>query len=1018
MKIKLLRCFVLLICFQGLMAQTKIIGRVTDKNGETIPGVGVLEKGTNNEVATDLEGSYAISVKEGAVLEFYMIGFETQDISTDEKKTINVVLQEYIETIEKVVVIGYGSQKKSDVTGSVASIDAEQIQQLPSISLEQAIAGKVAGVNVYTNSGRPGGNTNIRIRGNNSINSTNRPLYVVDGVIGAGTINYLTPNDIETMEVLKDASATAIYGARGANGVIIVTTKRGSKKGGQLSYDNFVSFSKLTRKLNVLNAQEFLQIEMNSYNNAQKYDPQGWANSKYQNPMTYRNNRKLFDVNGHPLYDTDWQKEATRTAFSQNHNLSFTGGNKKQSYGLFLNYTSSEGIVLESFLDRYSGRFVMDGQVKDWLKVGGGITFNHVKENRIDGGVGGLRPLRMMVEALPIIPVKYKDDTYGSNADYPNMEGGENPVNLLRNIEDVIETQSVLGNVYADITLANGLNLRSTLGTNIENKISNFYSGRTLAAISADFQGEASSTNDRDNYWQFENYLTYKKSFNKNNLLEALAGLGWQEHNWFNAYAGTKGFSDDFYKYYSLQAGANPNTPTSETYKWTMNSYFGRVNYQLYKKYLFTVTGRLDGSSRFGSNNKRAFFPSAAFAWRVSKENFLKGSKTISNLKLRTSYGETGNSEIGQYKSLSTLKSGTAILDGKRAPSVGIDRLANPNLKWERVNQFDAGLNIGLFNNRIKAEADWYYKKTKDMLLNTPVPTSSGYFRVYKNIGSVQNTGFEFTLNTVNITTKDFEWTTDFNLSFNKNKILELGDANDDIFPGPWFLSQTNVLRVGEAVGSFYGLVREGTYQSNEEELAAKYGYKPGDIKHADLNNDGEINDSDRKIIGNAYPDFFGALFNTFRYKSFDLTLDLQYSFGNDVLNLSRHSAEDRTGQANSYATVLDGWTPDHQDTMIVQNRPSRAGYTTTIDTRMVEDGSFIRGRNLILGYNFPKEFLKSQGINRLRIYASLQNFFLITHYTGYDPEVSTYEDAFAQGITFFEYPKPITFTLGININF
>lgn len=842
---------------------------------------------------------------------------------------------------------------------------------------------------------------------------------MVDGVIGAGPINYLNPNDIETMEVLKDASATAIYGARGANGVIMVTTKRGSKKGGQLSYDNSVSFSRLTRKLDVLNAQEFLQVEMNAYNNAEKYDPQGWASGKYENPMNYRNNRKLFDANGNPLYDTDWQKEATRTAVSQNHNLSFTGGNKKQSYGLFLNYTNSEGIVLESFLDRYSGRFVMDGQVKDWLKVGGGITFNHVKENRIDGGVGGLRPLRMMVETLPIIPVKYEDGTYGTNADYPNMDGGENPVNLLRNIEYIIEKQSVLGNVYADINLANGLNLRSTLGTNIENTIDNSYSGRTLRQISADFQGEASSANGRDNYWQFENYLTYKKSFNKNNLLEALAGLGWQEHNWFGSYAGTKGFSDDFYKYYNLSAGANPNTPSSGTYKWTMNSYFGRVNYKLYKKYLFTVTGRLDGSSRFGSNNKRAFFPSVAFAWRVSKENFLKGNKTISNLKLRTSYGETGNSEIDQYKSLSTLSTGTAILDGKRAPSVGISRLANPNLKWERVRQFDLGLELGLFKNRIKAEADWYYKKTTNMLLNTPVPTSSGYSSVYKNIGSVQNTGFEFTLNTINITTKDFEWTTDFNLSFNRNKILELGEANDDIFPGPWFLSQTNVLRVGEAVGSFYGLVREGTWQSNEEKLAATYGDKPGDIKHADLNKDGKINDSDRKIIGNAYPDFFGALFNTFRYKNFDLTLDLQYSFGNDVLNLSRHSAEDRTGQANSYATVLDGWTPDHQeDTMIAQNRPSRAGYTTTVDTRMVEDGSFVRGRNLILGYNFPKEFLKSQGISRLRIYASLQNFFLITDYTGYDPEVSTYGDAFAQGITFFEYPKPITFTLGININF
>lgn len=820
------------------------------------------------------------------------------------------------------------------------------------------------------------------------------------------------------MEVLKDASATAIYGARGANGVIIVTTKRGSKTGGQVSFDSFISIGEMVRKLDVLNSEEFLQVEMNSYNNAQKYDPVGWANGKYENPMNYRDDSNLFDANGNPLYDTDWQEEATRTAITQNHNLSFTGGNEKTSYGLYLNHSDQEGVLLESYLKRYSGRLVLDGQVKDWLKVGGSFTFNHIEENRVDGGVGGLTALRMMVETLPIVPVKYPNGDYGTNADYPNMEGGENPVNILLNRTNILKTQSFLGDVYANIDITKNLQLRSSIGANINNIQDDFYSGRELNNLSANFQGEATIRNTRTNYWQFENYLTYDYEFNENHRINALAGLSWQQYDYFYSYAGSRGFTDDFYQFNNLEVGANPLTPDSDTYQWTLNSFFGRINYSLMNKYLFTVTGRLDGSSKFGEENKRAFFPSAAFAWKVSEEDFLKDSETISNLKFRTSYGETGNSEIGVYQSLASLGSNTAILGGERYPGVGIGTLANPNLKWEKTAQFDAGVELGMFNNRIELEADVYYKKTTDMLLNAPVPTSSGYSNIYSNIGSMQNKGLELTLNTVNISSEDFSWTTTFNISFNKNEILALGEEDDDIFPGPGFLSDTNILRVGESVGSFYGLVREGTWGSDEADEAAIYGLLPGDIKHADLNEDGQINAADRKIIGSGYPKGFGALFNTFRYKNLDLTLDLQFSYGNDVLNLSRHSGEDRTGQANSYATVLDGWTPDNQNTMIAQNRPSSAYYRSTIDSRMVEDASFIRGRNLILGYNFSQDILDKFKLKRLRLYASVQNFFLATDYTGYDPEVSTYGDAFAQGITFFDYPKPRTFTLGLNLTF
>ncbi|MCH7410430.1 TonB-dependent receptor [Belliella sp. DSM 111904] len=1000
-------------------ASTAITGKVTDDLGDGIPGVTIVEKGTDNGTVTDIDGNYEINVRNNSsVLVFSFMGMRQIERRVGEQSTINVEMQGDEQSLEEVVVIGYGSQKKSDLTGAVSSVSSTSLQERPVTNVEQALAGRAPGVNVSTNSGRPGGNTNIRIRGNNSVNASNSPLYVVDGVIGAGPINYLNPNDIASMEVLKDASATAIYGARGANGVIIVTTKRGSKDGGQVNYSSFYSMGEIANKIDVLNSEQFLQVEQNAYNNSQKFDPDGWAAGRYEDPMNYRDNLDLFDANGNPLYNTDWQDEATRRAFSQNHSLSFTGGDEDTSYGLFMNYADEQGIVLESYLKRYSGRFVMDGKVKDWLDVGGSLTFNHIEENRVDGSVGGLSPLRMMIETLPIIPVQYADGTYGSNIDYPNMEGGENPVNLLRNRQNIHNTQTVLGDVHSAIKFNDNLQLRSNIGININNFKESWYSGKDLRQLSADYNGEAWVRDTRTNYWQFENYLNYEKELNENHAISGLLGISWQQFDYFTSRAGTRGFTDDFYLYNNLGLGSDPLTPESDRYKWAMNSYFGRFNYNLMSKYLFTFTGRVDGSSKFGSGNKYAFFPSAAFAWRVADEGFMQDVTAISDLKLRSSYGVTGNSEIGVYQSLASMGNSTAIIGGQRAPGVGLGTLPNPNLRWEKTAQFDIGLEFGMFNNRVMLEADYYYKKTSDMLLSAPVPTSSGFASIYTNIGSIENQGIELSINTVNIETRDFTWTTTFNISTNRNRVLALGAANDDIFPGPFFLSNTNILRVGEPVGSFYGLVREGTWGSDQADEAAVYGMLPGDVKYRDVNGDGQINNSDREILGNGIPKGFGALFNTFQYKNFDLTIDIQYSYGNEILNLAKHAAEDRTGQANSFATVLEGWTPENQETMVAQNRPSRSYFQSNIDSRMVEDGSFIRGRNLLLGYNFSQDKLERLHIRNLRVYASVQNFFLLTEYTGFDPEVSTYGDAFAQGITFYDYPKPITYTLGINVSF
>lgn len=1008
-----------LFVFKG-NAQEKLSGRVLDRNSNPIEGVTITVKGTKSIFKTDEKGYFTlIDVPNDSELIFSSVGYISQTIIISSEKNIEVFLEEDSSEIDEIVVVGYGTQKKSDLTGAVASVKSDILQQRPAINAEQQLAGKIAGVNVSTNSGRPGGQTKINIRGFNSINASNDPLYVIDGVIGAGPIGNINANDIESMEVLKDASSTAIYGARGANGVIIVTTKKGSKNKGQVNYDSFYSLGKIAKKLEVLNSQEFLEVELNAYKNVQKYDPVGFASGKYTDPLTKRKNSLLFDSNGNPLYDTDWQDEVTRNAISNNHNLSFYGGENNTTYGISLNYANENGILLESYLKKYSGRIVLENQIKPWLKVGGTLNVNNIKENRVDGAVGALNVTRMMVESIPMAPVKHLDGTYGGNIDYPGLENGENPVNILKNRSDVFSISKTIGNIYSDLSIAKNLILRSTLGVNINNTRENFYSGRNLRLLSADQSGVAQVFNSNQNYWQFENYINYSKKINDSNSFDAMAGLGWQEFRNFNSFSGTEGFLDDFYQSNNLGVGSRPSNPGSGTYKWNMNSYFGRVNYQLLNKYLFTVTGRLDGSSKFGNKNKYAFFPSAAAAWKISDETFMQSVQPyISNLKIRTSYGSTGNSEIGVFQSLASMSSSTAIFNNERAPGIGIGTLANPDLQWERTDQFDVGLELGLFKNRLNIETDIYYKNTSNMLLNAPVPTTSGFTNIYKNIGSMVNKGVEVSLNSRNIEKENFNWITNFNISFNKNKVTALGEANDDILANPYFLSNTNIIRVGEPVGSFFGYIREGIWGTQEEAEAAKYNLLPGDVKLKDTNKDGQINAEDRLIIGKGIPDFFGTLSNTIYYKNFDFTVELQFSKGNDILNMSKSTGEDRISQVNSYATVLDAWTPENQGTAVAEHRPASSYYTMNVDTRWVEDGSFIRGKNILLGYTFNDPFTSKLKLQKLKLYATIQNFFLATKYSGYDPEVTTYGDAFAQGIEFFGYPKPKTYMIGLNVSF
>lgn len=1023
-------------------SQTKTIsGKITGtQDNAGLPGVSVQVKGSSSGTTTDENGNFTITVPQGATLIFSSTGFESRQVRVGNETQLNISLPTSNQSLGEVVVIGYGTVKKSDLTGSVGNVKAAQLQERPAASVNEALSGRIAGVQVNTNSGRPGGQTKIRIRGFSSINSSNNPLYVVDGVylpIGNQTqnsnaIDYINPNDIASVEVLKDASATAIYGARGANGVVLITTKRGTSGAARITYDGDFSVPTIgPHRVEMLNAQEYLQVENLAYDNIKVYDPAGWAAGSYATVVDPRVKRKglplLFDANGNPLYNTDWLKESTQNKLTQNHQLGVTGGTADNSYGLFVGYRDENGLLLNSYLKRYSGRFTMDSKVKDWLKIGGSLSYNSQEENIVDQGTGGLNSVRMITEAFPFLPVKYPDGTWAENYQYPGAEGGSNPVHIMTDRKYIVNTQSTLGNIYVNLTLTKDLVFRSQFGTSIITRGANQYSGRTLDQISRDQGGIAIVDNSRETYWASESYFTYNKKVGDMHAFTGLLGLSWQGTNFFSLGSEARNFSTDYLQYNNSGAGSVLQTIRSNASGFAFNSYFGRINYTFNEKYLLTVTGRADGSSKFGANNNYAFFPSAALAWRVSDEDFLKDNSTISNLKVRVSRGLTGNSEISPYQSDPLLGSYTAVLNNARFAGVGTNRLGNPDLKWEKTDQTDGGIEIGILNNRVNIEADYYYRKTTDMLLNTPLPRSSGYSNIFKNIGSMENHGVEITLNTQNVNGKDFSWNTTFNISMNKNKVLSLATPAPIFSGNPNFLSNTGIIRVGDPVGSFWGLVRLGVWTEAERAEAAKYSassYRggkpilPGDLKYLDLNKDYAINDADRTIIGNGNPKGWGGFINNLRYKNFELILEIQYMYGNDVLNQTHHSGEDRVSIANSFHSVLDAWEPskNNNNTMVAAIRDTRAGYVTNVDTRWVEDGSFIRGKNLLLSYNFPTAIEERLKVNRIRVFASAQNFFLKTKFSGNDPEVTTYGDAFAQGQTFFDYPKPTVYMIGVNL--
>lgn len=1033
----------------------RISGTVLDENGQPIIGANIIEAGTTNGTVTDIDGKFTLDVSDNATIRISYIGYLEQEVNTSGKNTLNITLVEDTQTLEEVVVVGYGTMKKSDLTGSVEKVTADRLLNKPSFNVAQALSGKAAGVKIVERSGAPGGIPMIRIRGTNSINSNNDPLFVVDDVVGvANALTILNPNEIESIDVLKDASATAIYGARGANGVIIITTRKGIEGKPSITYDGYVTQSYMQRRLNVLNNEQFFYVIRQAYMNVSKYATNpNWSTCfdagilpEGKGSLTYSEMPWLFEkttAGGYsipllgrdgnyykPRFENDWEGETFRPATSTSHQIGITGGSKDAKLGAFLGYSNNNGLLLNSNFERFSGRLTGDIKLAKWFNINTFLSLNRSKErtNDVSYFSGGMA--RAAIESYPMLPIKYPDDPsiygiyagqYGTNADFPMGEVDcQSPIAISNGVESFTRRTQINGAITMNFIITKHLTLKSNFAMdNLDQKYYR-YANRKVSRSS---QGAANLETWKNYYWQNENYFNYNNNFG-DHTIGGLLGASWSRFTGEYLGAWNDHFFDDFYGWHNISIGnATRPVPSSSDSQSSLNSYFTRINYSYKDKYLFTATGRIDGSSKFGKNNKYGFFPSASVAWRLSEEDFMKNIKGLSNAKIRASIGQTGNQEIGSYVTQTFIGSGTVALGNSAQSGLWPSSVGNPDLKWEKTTQYDFGVDLGFVNNRIIFGFDYYHKLTSDMLLDVPLPTSTTTGSVRLNYGKIQNEGVEATVSTHNIKTKDFNWFSDINFSHNANKILQLGPTGADILRNWWVGGANTILREGLPVAQFFGLHRLGTYSTEEASLAARYGMLPGDVKYEDRNNDGKITFvEDGMPLGSAFPIWDMNISNNITYKNFDFNLDIRVSYGAKKENRTNHSSEDRQGLANGKTSILDAWRPDHQNTMIAQVRPGNGGayYQTYPDTHWIEDASFIRGDAMTFGYTFPQKISNKLGASKFRIYLNASNFFLITKYSGYDPEGSDNDnmDSLTPGMDFFMYPKPSNYSFGVNLTF
>ncbi|MBK7031315.1 MAG: TonB-dependent receptor [Bacteroidales bacterium] len=944
------------------------------------------------------------------------MGKKALEVAIGTSAVINASLESADVSLDELVVVGYGTMKKSDLTGSVASIRTDDLKKIPVNSFDQGIQGKVSGVQVTQLSAQPGGALSLRIRGGNSIMAGNEPLYVIDGVliesqvdfswIGSPSQNGLSsfnPNDIESIEILKDASATSIYGARGANGVVLITTKKGKAGKDHVSFETYFGMQRKAGDIEVMNASQFARL----------YDEAGFnADPEFYIPL-YPNPDSLGT-------GTDWQSEIYRDAPIQNYQLSFSGSNEKTTYALTAGYYRQEGIIVGSDFNRYSFRLNLDRKMTERLTGGSNFSFTQTKSNTVPTDTpGGFFPGVVNTALIfnPVLPVKDDDGIYTLTD--PNADAWlDNPVAVTRDVVAIDKVNRMLGNAFLEYHFLKELKFRSSFGIDYYHSLQDMYTPRYVFSGSFNDGQARFASSDFETYLT-ENTLNYSKSFQKKHSVNALVGFTYQKSNSRTFIDIATKFPNDILGYYGIQNATNMPTIYSSFSESAVISYLGRINYNYSDRYLFTLTGRIDGSSRFGANNRFATFPSAAFAWRASEEDFLKTSKLISNLKLRMSYGISGNDRIANYAFIRTISSSIYYFNNS-VPASGFapENPGNDNLKWETTRQADFGVDVSFLKDRISFTADYYQKYTYDLLYYANLPWVTGYTSYLKNIGELRNRGVELAVSTVN-TVQSFKWNTSANISFNRNRIMHLNGAdlfvNNDTYKlkiGNWA-----VIREGEEMGSFFGLTSDGIWQSDEAEEAAIYGNEPGDFKYVDQNNDGKINTEDCNIIGHALPDFTWGLTNNFSYGAFTLDIFIQGSQGNQLLNSNRFELESGNGLSNASVKLLDRWTPENpSDEFPRANR--NAAYLKMSD-RYLEDGSYIRVKTITLAYDLPKRALDYLHMDKLRLYITGQNLLTFTKYTGFDPEVSSFGmDNTRLGYDFGSYPSVRTLIFGASINF
>lgn len=996
----------------------KITGVIIDTSGEPIIGANVVEKGTTNGTITDSSGSFTLEISSNAQLQVSYIGYINETVSVGNKNQLQVALKEDTQNIEEVVVIGYGTVKKSDLTGAVSSVKTADLQQTPMTSIDQGLVGRASGVQVIQTSGMPGAVASIRVRGSSSLQGGNEPLYVIDGFpvysggglgeIGGKTqmsgLSTINPADIESIEILKDAAATAIYGARAANGVVLITTKSGKKGHDIITFESSFGFSSVSKKIDVMNAQDYAAMVNEAYTN--------------DGLNAYYDTNALSEI-ATLGKGTDWQDEVFQTGVSQNYQLTFAGGDEKTQYAISGNYLNQKGIIIASNFERYSVRLNLNRNISKTFTIGTHFSASHTKNKAVatdTGGEGGVVTGAMKMN--PIMPV------------YSNPETGEytqvnapgtlvpNPVATAKEQKFHNSTSRLLGDIYAQWEIIQDLKLKVTLGTDVMFYKLNRYTPSTI--YQSNGMAAANVSESRTINWLNENTLTWNKTFSDDHAFNVLGGFTMQRNNREYFLASSSNFVNDVMEYNNLGAGSVYNKPESNAPEWSLMSYLTRINYTLMQRYLFSVNARIDGSSRFGENNKYGFFPSASAGWRISEEQFMQPIKyMISNLKLRGSYGFTGNTEIGVYESLATLGSNSWILGNQLVSGFYPNRIPNPDLKWERTGQFDVGLDIGFLDNRLRVTTDYYEKKTTDLLYNVAITGVSGYQSMLKNIGSVKNYGYELSVESDNLTGA-FKWNTAFNISFNKNKVLELGgEPYKEMDEGDGHLKTGSIRRliVGKPIGVFYGYRFDGIFQNEEECKKQSSSASPigvGLRRYKDLNGDGKVDAAnDREILGDANPKFFGGLTNTFAYKGFEMNVFLQYSYGNDIFNYNAMELETPTGGQNAYAKLKDRWTPTNPSNIYPKATTNRS---ILVNDRFVEDGSYLKLKTLSLSYSFPH--LRLKHIQGLRVYITGQNLLTWTKYKGYDPEVS-YRGAstLEAGEDFGGYPQSRTFMFGIKLD-